>query len=269
MSHDEPAQERNPVMLHSLLLPARQAKPRDRGLTMVIDNGVPNRLFEDVIESSGRYIDLIKFGWCTALVTPGVAGKIATLQRNAIPFMFGGTLFEKHIQQGRFEDYRALCLEHGCQVVEVSNGTIDLDHEEKARYISKLAPDFEIISEVGFKDHPRSEMFAPSQWVSSILRDLDAGARSVILEARESGTSGICRPDGEIRFGLIEDVLGAGLDVTKLIFETPTKAMQTYFIKRIGSEVNLGNIAMTDIIGVETLRLGLRAETLLAFGEQP
>jgi phosphosulfolactate synthase len=249
--------------MHSLVLPSRQAKPRERGLTMVIDNGVPSQLFEDVISSCGEYVDLVKFGWGTALVTPDIKGKIAALQQHNIQFMFGGTLFEKHVLQGRVEEYREFCLEHECQVVEVSNGTIDLGHEEKAGYISKLAADFQVIAEVGFKDHPRSEMFAPSQWVASIQQDLDAGARAVILEARESGTSGICRPDGEIRFGLIEDILGAGVDVGRLIFETPTKALQTYFIKRIGPEANLGNIAMTDIIGVETLRLGLRADTLL------
>ena len=249
--------------MHSLLLPARQAKPRAQGLTMVIDNGVPNQLFEDVISSSGEYVDLVKFGWGTALVTPDIKGKIAVLQQNNIQFMFGGTLFEKHVLQGRLEEYREFCLEHECQVVEVSNGTIHLGHEQKARYVSQLASDFDVIAEVGFKDQPRSELLAPSQWVASIRRDLNAGARSVILEARESGTSGICRPDGEIRFGLIEDILAAGVDVSRLIFETPTKELQTYFIKRVGPEANLGNIAMTDIIGVETLRLGLRAETLL------
>jgi phosphosulfolactate synthase len=230
---------------------------------MVIDNGAPSRLFEDVIESSGEFIDLIKFGWGTALVTAGLKSKIAILREHGVPFMFGGTLFEKHVLQDRFEEYRAFCLENGCECVEVSNGTIDLGHEEKAGYITKLVPDFEVISEVGFKDHPRSEMFAPSQWVSSIQRDFDAGARSVILEARESGTSGICRPDGEVRFGLIEDILRADVAVDRLIFEAPTKELQTYFIKRIGCHVNLGNIAMADVISLETLRLGLRADTLL------
>ncbi len=251
------------MISHALSLPVREAKPRTRGLTMVIDNGVPVRLFEDIIVSSGEYIDLIKFGWGTALVTPDIKGKATVLQEHGIPFMFGGTLFEKHVLQGRFAEYRALCMEHGCLCVEVSNGTIDLDHEEKARFISKLASDFEVLAEVGYKDHPRSELFAPSQWISSIKRDFDAGARSVILEARESGTSGICRPDGEVRFGLIEDILRSDVDVDKLIFEAPTKALQIYFIKRVGSDVNLGNIATADVIALETLRLGLRADSLL------
>lgn len=249
------------MISHALDLPYREANPRGRGLTMVIDNGVPNRLFEDVIASTGQYVDLVKFGWGTALVTPGIRAKAAVLQEHGIRFMFGGTLFEKHVQQGRFEEYRALCLDFGCSCVEVSNGTIDLSHEEKAVFVSKLAADFEVLAEVGFKDHPRSELFAPSQWITCIHRDLDAGARLVILEARESGTSGLCRPDGEVRFGLIEDILDA-MDVSPLIFEAPTKALQTYFIQRIGSDVNLGNIAIADIISLETLRLGLRADTL-------
>lgn len=249
-------------MPHSLLLPSRETKPRATGLTMVIDNGVPCHLFEDAITSTGTYIDLVKFGWGTALATPRLDAKTAVLAEHGIPFMFGGTLFEKHVLQGRFDEYRAFCQDHGCQYVEVSNGTIDIAPEAKAGFISKLTPDFEVVAEVGFKDHPRSELFAPSQWISSIQQDLDAGARSVILEARETGTSGICRADGEVRFGLIEDILGAGLDVGKLIFETPTKVLQTYFIKRIGSSANLGNIALTDVIALETLRLGLRADTL-------
>ncbi|MZE78718.1 phosphosulfolactate synthase [Streptomyces xinghaiensis] len=250
-------------MTHSLELPVREPKPRTRGLTMVIDNGAPVRWFEDTVASSGEFIDLVKFGWGTALVTSGMKEKTEVLAQHRIPFMFGGTLFEKHVLQGRFEEYRAFCLEQGCACVEVSNGTIDLGHEEKARYIERLAPDFEVVSEVGFKDQRRSEMFAPSQWISSIQRDLDAGARSVILEARESGTSGICRPDGEVRFGLIEDVLDAGTPADRLIFEAPNKELQTYFIKRVGGDANLGNIALTDVIALETLRLGLRSDTLL------
>jgi phosphosulfolactate synthase len=249
-------------MSHALLLPDREVKPRSSGLTMVIDNGVPSRLFEDVIDSSGQYVDLIKFGWGTMLVTRDIKRKIAVLREHGIPFMFGGTLFEKHVMQGRFEEYRVLCLEHGCQCVEVSDGTIDLDQADKSRYISRLAGDFEVLDEVGFKDQPRSELFAPSQWISSIRVGLEAGAHLIVLEARESGTSGICRPDGEVRFGLIEDILRAGLPTEKLIFEAPTKALQTYFVKRIGPNVNLGNIAMNDVLALETLRLGLRSDTL-------
>ncbi|NJQ03741.1 phosphosulfolactate synthase [Streptomyces zingiberis] len=249
-------------MTHSLELPARAAKPRTKGLTMVIDNGAPVRWFEDAVASAADFIDLVKFGWGTALVTAGLKEKTETLRQHGVPYMFGGTLFEIHVLQGRFEEYRALCLERGCGHVEVSDGTIDLDPAEKARCITRLAADFTVVSEVGFKDPRRSETFAPSQWLGAIHRDLDAGAAAVILEARESGTSGICRADGEVRFGLIEDVLDAGPPADRLVFEAPTKELQTYFIRRVGGDVNLGNIALTDVIALETLRLGLRSDTL-------
>ncbi|MFD9906166.1 phosphosulfolactate synthase [Streptomyces sp. NPDC059063] len=254
---------RTPRPPRPLELPERPPKPRTRGQTMVIDGGAPVRWFEDVVESSGEFVDLVKFGWGTALVTAGIEAKTEVLRRHRIPYMFGGTLFEKYVLRGRFDDYRALCLAHGCERVEVSNGTIDLDAERKAAFIARLVADFEVVSEVGFKDPHRSETFPPSQWIAAIRRDLDAGARSVILEARESGTSGICRPDGEVRFGLIEDVLTAGIPTDRLIFEAPTKQLQTYFIQRVGGDVNLGNVALADVISLETLRLGLRADTLL------
>ncbi|WP_078662720.1 phosphosulfolactate synthase [Streptomyces bicolor] len=256
-----------PAAHRPLELPVREPKPRTRGRTMVIDTGAPLRWFEDVVESAGDLIDLVKFGWGTALVTTGIKHKTEVLRQHGISYMFGGTLFEKYVLRGRFEDYRGLCLEHGCDRVEVSDGTIDLAPVDKSRYITRLAADFEVVSEVGFKDPHRSELFAPSQWIAGIRRDLDAGARSVILEARESGTSGICRADGELRFGLVEDVLDAGLDTDLLVFEAPTKKLQTYFVKRVGSDVNLGNVALSDIIALETLRLGLRADTLLDMEE--
>jgi phosphosulfolactate synthase len=147
----------------------------------------------------------------------------------------------------------------------VSNGTIDLTNAEKAGYIRKLADEFQVISEVGFKDAERSENLPPSRWIECIHEDLDAGARLVTLEARESGRSGICRPNGELRFGLIEELLSSGLDCGTLLFEAPSTELQNYFVKRIGPNVNLGNVAATAVLGLETIRLGLRADTLLRF----
>jgi phosphosulfolactate synthase len=187
------------------------------------------------------------------------------LTEHGIEFYFGGTLFEKFVLQGRFEDYRRFCTDHGCHHVEVSNGTIEMSNAEKAGYIRKLAGDFTVVSEVGFKDPGRSEMLPPSEWIACIKEDLDAGADLVTLEARESGSSGICRPDGQLRYGLVEDVLSAGISKDKLLFEAPNTALQAHLITRIGPDANLGNVAMQGVIGLETLRLGLRADTLTTF----
>jgi phosphosulfolactate synthase len=249
----------------ALTLPRRAAKPRETGLTMVIDGGIPLGLFTDLVEFGAEYIDYVKFGWGTSIVTNCLREKIAVLESNDIGFYFGGTLFEKFVHQGRFEDYRRMLEHHECRHVEVSNGTIDMSNAEKAGYIRKLAPDYTVVSEVGFKDPGRSEMLAPSEWIACISEDLDAGASLVTLEARESGKSGICRPDGALRYGLVEDVLHAGIPERQLLFEAPTSALQTHLISRIGPDVNLGNIPAQGVIGTETLRLGLRADTLTVF----
>jgi phosphosulfolactate synthase len=248
-----------------LTLPKRATKPRTSGLTMVIDGGLPLGQFTDLVALGAEYIDYVKFGWGTSVVTGCLGEKISVLEGHGIDFYFGGTLFEKFVLQGRFDDYRRFCEEYGCRHVEVSNGTIEMSNSEKAGYIRKLAPDFRVVSEVGFKDPGRSEMLPPSEWVAAIKEDLDAGAAIVTLEARESGKSGICRPDGELRYGLIEDVLHAGIGIDSLLFEAPTTALQAHMITRIGPDVNLGNIPATGVIGLETLRLGLRADTLTVF----
>jgi phosphosulfolactate synthase len=252
----------NPTALH---LPRRTEKPRETGLTMVIDGGIPRGAFADLVSSAAELIDFVKFGWGTAVVTSDLGEKIKVLTDNKVGFYFGGTLLEKYLLQNRFEDYRAFCLEHGARHVEVSNGTIALSNSEKASYIRKLAADFTVVSEVGFKDPVRSEQLAPERWVEYIREDLEAGASLVTLEARESGKSGICRPNGALRYGLIDDVLASGIRAESLLFEAPTTALQTYFVTRIGPNANLGNVPAQGVIGLETLRLGLRADTLTAF----
>ena len=248
-----------------LTLPKRAVKPRETGLTMVIDGGIPLGQFTDLISLGADYIDSVKFGWGTALVTNCLREKMAVLEGSDIGFYFGGTLFEKFVLQGRFEDYRRFCEQYGTRHVEVSNGTIDMSNAEKAGYVHKLAADFTVVSEVGFKDPGRSELLPPSEWIACISEDLDAGAALVTLEARESGKSGICRADGALRYGLVEDVLSADIGIDKLLFEAPTSALQTHLITRIGPDVNLGNIPAQGVIGLETLRLGLRADTLTVF----
>lgn len=252
----------NPTVLR---LPRRAVKPRENGLTMVIDGGIPLGLFADLVSLDAEYVDFIKFGWGTAVVTDVLRDKISILRGHDIGFYFGGTLFEKYVLQDRFEDFRKFCLVHGASHVEVSNGTIDMSNAEKAGYIRKLATDFTVVSEVGFKDADRSEQLPPSSWVEYIHQDLDAGASLVTLEARESGRSGICRPDGALRYGLVEDVISSDISQQKLMFEAPNTTLQAHMITRIGPDVNLGNVPADGVIGLETLRLGLRADTLSAF----
>jgi phosphosulfolactate synthase len=249
----------------ALQLPRRAAKPRGTGLTMVIDGGLPLWQFTDLVSSTAEYIDFVKFGWGTAVVTGSLDAKIEVLAAHDIGFYFGGTLFEKYVLQNRFDDFRKFCQEHSARHVEVSNGTIPMSNSEKASYIRKLADDFTVVSEVGFKDPVRSEQLPPSRWIEYIDEDLEAGASLVTLEARESGRSGICRPDGALRFGLIEDVLTSGISPGSLLFEAPTTALQAHFVTSIGPDVNLGNVPASAVIGLETLRLGLRADTLTAF----
>lgn len=251
---------RNP--LH---LPERPAKPRTSGLTMMVDGGMPTQYFRDVVMSASDYLDFMKFGWGTALITRELDEKIACLKEADVRFYFGGTLFEKYVNEDQFDAFRDLCHDSGCEYVEVSNGTIDLSNTEKAGYIRKLADEFHVISEVGFKDATKSESFAPSRWIECAHEDLEAGAELVTLEARESGKSGICRPDGQLRYGLIEDLLDAGIDSNLFLFEAPTNELQTFLITRLGANVNLGNIPATALISLETLRLGLRADTLCLF----
>jgi phosphosulfolactate synthase len=251
-----------------LTLPARETKPRSQGLTMVIDPGVPSGYLEDAVASAAEFIDVVKFGWGTALVTEDLERKVACLRRHQVRYYFGGTLFEKFVAQDRFDEYLAWCRHWAVAAVEVSNGTVALSNTAKAAYIRKCADEFMVLSEVGFKDPDRSLRLAPTQWVDCISEDLEAGASLVITEARESGKSGICRPDGELRWGLIEDILRSGIRPEQVLFEAPTKDLQAHFITRVGPNVNLGNIKVDEVIGLETLRLGLRADTLLHFEEK-
>lgn len=246
-------------------LPARARKPRSRGLTMVIDNGLPTGAFADAIASAAPYIDIVKFGWGTCLVTQDLRRKIEILHANGVRFSFGGTLFEKAVVQDRFDGFLRFCRAWGCDLVEVSNGTIPLSNTAKAAYIRKVAEEFPVVSEVGFKDALRSDELTSWQWIDSIGEDLEAGSSLVVTEARESGRSGICHADGRLRRELIDDIIASGIEPDRLLFEAPTKEMQTHFVTHLGSDVNLGNIAPTDVLGLETLRLGLRADTLLHF----
>jgi phosphosulfolactate synthase len=241
---------------------ASWAAPRHVGLTMMIDPGLPTGAFTDVIDSHGALIDMVKFGWGTALVTRDLQRKIAVLRDANIEFFFGGTLFERYLWDNRLPEFVGLLRRNGATHVEVSNGTVPLDQEMKAACVRRLATEFVVLSEVGFKDIRRSEQLTPDQWVEAIAMDLDAGASLVITETRESGRSGMADRDGRLRADVLDAVL-ASIDPARLVFEAPTKDLQVELIHAVGPAVNLGNIAAADVVGVETLRLGLRADTLL------
>jgi phosphosulfolactate synthase len=250
-------------------LPWRGVKPRRTGLTSLIDTGLATGQFRDVIESHHALIDIVKFGWCTALFTRDLERKIDVLRSSGVKYYFGGTLFEKAYAQGRVDGFLGWVRRHSAEYVEVSNGVIDMPNEQKCEFIQQFAREFHVLSEVGYKDRDRSEGMDAEQWIRYLKADLAAGAEWAITEARESGASGICRPTGEPRFDVIEDIASAGVDLDRLIFEAPTKALQAYFITRFGARVNLGNVAFQDVVGLETLRLGLRADTFTLFDAPP
>lgn len=245
----------------ALALPARTARPRKTGLTVLIDCGLPTGQFRDAIESYAEHIDLVKFGWGTALVSPQLDRKIAVLREHRIGFFFGGTLFERFVVSGAGEEYAALCHSAGCSHVEVSDGTLPLSSAAKAHWISRFAEEFHVLSEVGYKDPARAAAMTADQWISAAAHDLSAGASYIVTETRESGRSGLATPDGKYR----QDVLGAILDAVgpeKLIFEAPTKDLQVELVRQLGANVNLANVNPLDVIALETLRLGLRSDTM-------
>ena len=240
-------------------LPARSAKPRDRGLTHVLDRGLAVADIDGLMEVAGNSVDIVKLGWGTAVVTANLEAKLARYRDHGATVVLGGTLTEVAILQDRLEELVAWCKRLGLTHIEISDGTIVLDHDRKLEMIARLAEDFTVLSEVGSKDS--AEIMAPYLWVEQIQTELEAGAWKVVTEAREAGNAGIFRPDGEVRMGLIDEIVHA-VDPALLLFEAPQKNQQVWFLRRFGSEVNLGNIAPGDVLSLETLRLGLRSDTV-------
>jgi phosphosulfolactate synthase len=240
-------------------LPARSAKPRERGITHVLDRGLSLAEVDGLVEVAGDAVDLVKLGWGTALATGNLEPKLERYAAHGLPVVLGGTLTELAIAQDRLDRYAGWLRELGLRHVEISDGTIALPHEHKTAIISRLAEDFTVLSEVGSKDEER--IMAPYRWVELITAELEAGAWKVIAEARESGTVGIFRGTGEVRMGLIDEIAHA-IPPERLIFEAPQKDQQVWFIRRFGPEVNLGNIAPGEVLSLETLRLGLRSDTV-------
>jgi phosphosulfolactate synthase len=228
----------------------------------VIDRGMSVVEIDSLLEVAGHCVDVVKLGWGTALVSANLAEKLARYAARDIPVVLGGTLTELAIRQGRVDGLIAWLRELGLRHVEVSDGTVAIDPVVKGELIARLAKEFTVLAEVGSKDV--DFIMAPYVWVEQIQRDLQAGAWKVIAEARESGTAGIYRATGEVRTGLIDEIAHA-VDSQRLIFEAPRREQQVWLLKRFGTECNLGNIAPDDVLSLETLRLGLRSDTVDAF----
>ncbi len=246
-------------------LPQRSAKPRKNGMAMVMDKGLSVREAEDLLSVAEPYIDVIKLGFGSAFVTPNLDKKLAVYKSAKVPVYFGGTLLECFILRNKFEDYQRLLDKFGMEHVEVSDGSIELPHEEKCKYISTLAKNRTVYSEVGSKD--AEKIIPPYKWIELMKRELEAGAQKVIAEAREGGNVGIYRGTGEVRSGLVEEIL-TQIPGDNIIWEAPNKTQQVWFIKLLGANVNLGNIAPNEVLPLETLRLGLRGDTMMFFYDQ-
>jgi phosphosulfolactate synthase len=240
-------------------LPRRAPKPRTVGLTHVIDKGLNLRDIEGLFDTAGEFVDVVKLGWGTSYVTNNLEKKIALYRSFQTPVVCGGTLFEAVYARGKVDEFKRWLVENRFSHVEISDGTLEIPRDRELELIREFARDFTVLSEVGSKDAEVN--YAPYLWVEWMKEELDAGAWKVITEGREGGTAGIYRPSGEMRTGLVDEIVHE-IAVSDVLFEAPTKASQAWFVKQFGPDVNLGNIPPDEVIALETLRLGLRGDTL-------
>lgn len=248
-------------------LPVRTEKPRISGFTMVMDKGLSLREVENFVSANSDFADIVKLGWATSYLTKNLAEKIEIYKDAGIPVYFGGTLFEAFVIRGQFDDYRRVIEKYDLGFAEVSDGSISLPHDKKCEYIRLLSKDVTVLSEVGSKD--AAKIIPPYKWIEQMQKELDAGSWKVIGEAREGGTVGLFRDSGEVRQGLVEEIL-TKIPEEKIIWEAPQKEQQVWFVKLLGANVNLGNIAPNELIPLETIRLGLRGDTFDHFlGDHP
>lgn len=244
-------------------IPERPTKPREKGLTMIMDKGISTVEAEGLMETSEGFIDIIKFGFGTSLISKNISKKIRLYKKHNIKIYLGGTLFEAYIARNMFEEYCNLIKDLELDTVEISDGSIKMEHNKKCEYINQLAnQNITVFSEVGYKSS--NKILAPSKWIELMAKELEAGSWKVIAEARESGNVGLYRSGGEVRSDLIEEIL-TKIPKEKILWEAPKKQQQVFFIKLLGPNVNLGNIGTNDIIPLECLRLGLRGDTFFNF----
>lgn len=239
-------------------MPERNARPRTAGITMVMDKGLSVNEAKNFLSVSYPHIDIIKLGFGTSFVTPNLREKLELYATYDLPIYFGGTLFEAFLIRNQFEDYIQACKDYGITYMEVSDGSITIPHAEKCGYIEKLTKYGTVLSEVGSKD--AAHIIPPYKWIELMRAELSAGATYVIAEAREAGNVGIYRGSGEVREGLVQEIL-TQIPGEKIIWEAPQKAQQLYFIELLGCNVNLGNIAPSEVIAMEAMRIGLRGDT--------
>lgn len=243
-------------------IPDRIQKPRNSGITMVMDKGLSINEAQNFMSVAHPHVDVIKLGFGTSFVTPKLREKIEVYQSFNIPVYFGGTLFEAFLIRNQFNDYISVCRDYGITYMEVSDGSITIPHAEKCGYIEKLAKHGKVLSEVGSKD--ATHIIPPYKWIELMRAELNAGSSYVIAEAREADNVGIYRGTGEVREGLVQEIL-TQIPGEKILWEAPQKAQQLYFIELLGCNVNLGNIAPTEVISLETMRIGLRGDTFNLF----
>ena len=239
-------------------IPERTTQPREHGITMVMDKGLSVEEAKNFMSAASPHVDVVKLGFGTSFVTPNLKEKLEVYRSYNMPIYFGGTLFEAFLIRNQFEDYITVCKEFGVSYMEVSDGSIEIPHAEKCGYIEKLAKIGVVLSEVGSKD--AAHIIPPYKWIELMRAELEAGSTYVIAEAREAGNVGIYRGTGEVREGLVQEIL-TQISEEKIIWEAPQKAQQLYFLELIGCNVNLGNIAPNEVIPLETMRIGLRGDT--------
>lgn len=239
-------------------IPERNAKPRNHGITMVMDKGLSVQEVKNFMSATHPHVDVVKLGFGTSYVTPNLKEKLEVYRSFDMPIYFGGTLFEAFLIRNQFEDYINVCKEFGVSYMEVSDGSINIPHTEKCGYIEKLAKLGVVLSEVGSKD--AAHIIPPYKWIELMKAELEAGSSYVIAEAREAGNVGIYRGTGEVREGLVQEIL-TQIPEEKIIWEAPQKAQQLYFLELIGCNVNLGNIPPNEVIPLEAMRIGLRGDT--------
>lgn len=243
-------------------IPERPGKPRNNGIVMVMDKGLSLRDAENLVDSSADFIDFIKLGFGTSIITAHLKEKVKVYQKANIKVYVGGTLFEAFVIRDMFDTYRHFIDKMNIDSIEISDGSMSMDHHKKCEYIRLLSKDYTVLSEVGSKE--AGILIAPNRWIEMMRSELEAGSFKVIGESRESGNVGIYRPTGKAHVTLINKILSK-VDNDRIIWEAPLKSQQVWFINHFGANVNLGNIAPAEVIPLETLRLGLRGDTFFTF----